>query len=95
MDLMPGEKILIGSDATSLVLTTHRVRYHTKSWSDTRLTSIMLEELCSCTMANTSKPLFLVLAVLFLLGGFFIRNNYGYQFGGDPLPIGVAVAVVL
>lgn len=72
MNDLPGEKIIIESDNTVLVLTTHRVRYDAMGkgtgWADrTELVSIMLEELAACAIMRTSYPILLLLALMGLL----------------------------
>ncbi|MDZ7268377.1 MAG: hypothetical protein ONB48_11655 [candidate division KSB1 bacterium] len=73
MTMMPYEKVLAQSGG--LVLTTHRTRVETQ----TQITSIMLEELCSCETRFASHPFLLILAGLFALGGL-LKSGIG---GGE------------
>lgn len=64
MTLMDDEKILFESDNKQFVLTTNRIRNKTKSWGKAYLTSIMLEEICSCSIKYKSLPILLILGIL-------------------------------
>ncbi len=93
LDLMPGEKVLLQSEAGTLILTTHRIRHQTEAFGYARIISIMLEELASCAMVRTSYPLFLVLAALCVAGGFLITvANRG---DAAPLGLGFVLALIL
>ena len=69
MNLMDDEKILWKSEQESLVLTTHRVRYHKESLGRAKLQSILLEELASCAIEGTTSPMYYVLAVVLIVLG--------------------------
>jgi hypothetical protein len=66
---LPGETILYSSTEAEFVVTSHRIRVDTKRWGQAQVTSIMLEELCSCELKYTSQPMLFVLAALTLLAG--------------------------
>jgi hypothetical protein len=66
---LPGETILYSSTEAEFVVTSHRIRIDTKRWGQAQVTSIMLEELCSCEVKYTSQPLLFVVAALSLLAG--------------------------
>ena len=89
--LMPDEKVVLQSEAGTLILTTHRIRHQTESFGDARIISIMLEELASCAMARTSYPLFLVLAALCAAVGLLltVANR------GDAAPLGIGLVLAL
>lgn len=71
MTMMPDENMLAQSGG--LVLTTHRIRVETQ----TQITSIMLEELCSCETRFASHSFLLTLAGLFAVFGLIITNLTG------------------
>ena len=58
MQLMSAEEILhrLKSSAAETTLTTHRLRYIEKSAGSVNITSIMLEEICSCGISYKSNP---------------------------------------
>lgn len=57
---------LFASD--SVILTTHRFRYETKMVGYAQISSIMLEQLASIEVTQTTTPALLVFAIFFLLG---------------------------
>ncbi len=65
MTTIPDEKVLLRSGG--LTLTTHRVRSEAERGGKMSITSIMLEELCSCEVRFTSYSLFLKLGGCLLL----------------------------
>lgn len=64
---LPNETRLLSSDDDRLILTTHRVRFQAKSFTFSRITSIMLDEVSACEVATRRRPWLLVWALLFLL----------------------------
>lgn len=75
----------MSSPGESLVLTTHRVRYHLKGSGGEQLQSIMLKEVASCAMQSKSRPLFLVLMGLSVLVGFYfsgVNSDINFLYGG-------------
>ncbi len=92
VNLMPGEKVLLESEAGTLVLTTHRIRHQTESFGYARIISIMLEELASCAMVRTSYPLFLVLGALCAAGGLLI--TVANRANAAPLGLGLVLALI-
>lgn len=64
MKLLRDEKVLVESDRGKLVLTTHRVRYESRFWGRAEIISIMLEDVCSCQITQTSKPAWMYSACL-------------------------------
>lgn len=62
MTTIPDEKVLLQSGG--LTLTTHRVRSEAERGGKMQITSIMLEELCSCEIRFTSNSLLLKLGGL-------------------------------
>jgi hypothetical protein len=72
MNVLPGEQIVseLKLDASRrLILTTHRVRAEAEGFGLSRMTSIMLEELCSCAITRLSSPAWLILAAILMIGG--------------------------
>jgi hypothetical protein len=90
VNLMPGEKVLLESDNGKLVLTSRRVSFEASAAGMAEFTSIMLEELASCQITHTSKPILLVLAVLSVLGGAYFNTSRD----STALVIGVIAAVL-
>jgi hypothetical protein len=85
MNLMPSEKVLLESTGKDLILTTHRVRYEFEALGFGEIRSIMLEELASCAMTRTSKPIFLIIAAICFLAGLSIGR--GLSAGGIVLAL--------
>lgn len=88
MNLLPGERIIVTSEAKELTLTTHRLRWDSRRWGEAQVTAIMLDELCSCEVTSVSQPILLILAALAAIGGFVIQNI-------AAIAIGITLAVVL
>lgn len=72
MTTIPDEKVLLQSGG--LTLTTHRVRSEAERGGKMQITSIMLEELCSCETRFTSHPFLLILAGLLAVAGLLSSN---------------------
>ncbi|MCK6560408.1 hypothetical protein HUU39_13590 [candidate division KSB1 bacterium] len=72
MTSMSDERILLRSGG--LTLTTHRVRSEAERGGKMQITSIMLEELCSCETRFTSHPFLLILAGLIAVAGLLSSN---------------------
>jgi hypothetical protein len=64
MNMLPGESIVLESEAKTLRLTTRRIRYHATEWGKADVVSIMPDEVASCGLIQTSYPLLLVLAAV-------------------------------
>jgi 1,4-dihydroxy-2-naphthoate octaprenyltransferase len=92
MNLMPNESVLLESEAKSLILTTHRVRYHVETFGNVAIRSIMLEELASCALVRSSNIIFLVLAGICFVLGLLVAAG-GRRMEG-ALVIGVILGVV-
>jgi hypothetical protein len=99
MHLLQNEQILLESDAKTLRLTTHRVRYHSTSWGSADLVSIMLEEVSSCGMLHRSFPILLGLAglalVLFLGGQFGGQQAASAGISGPEIRAGAILGAIL
>lgn len=83
MKYMPGEKVIFGSDSNKLILTTHRVRFESKTLGKKLLTSFMLEEIVSCTLIYRSHPSFIGIGAVFGIAGFYLVNyvNFSWAIG--------------
>ena len=92
MNLMVNETVLLEL-GKRLTLTSHRVRYESDAMGSEEIKSIMLDELASCAMTQTSNVILLVLALLVFLSGLFVSVSEARQEGA--LIIGVIFAVVL
>ena len=86
MKLIDGEEKILTSDNGELVLTTHRVRLDTKSLGKRKITSLLLQELCSCELSHRSYPALLLVALI----GFLVAVA-----GGSPDAMGIGVAITV
>jgi hypothetical protein len=93
MILMPNESVLLETEQKILILTTHRIRYQSEAFGSAEIRSIMLDELASCVMVQTSHIILLILAGICLLGGIVVTTSGPRNEGA--LMIGVLLAVVL
>ena len=75
MILMTDEKIIMEGDYKQIILTTHRIRQENKVWGNINITSIMLEQVNSCEYKKKSKPIYLIVGILFLISGYMYREN--------------------
>ena len=78
------------SDSETLTLTTHRLRFYSKEWGRARLTSIMLDQLCSCELHYKSYVVLLAVAMLAGLAMF-----AGLVGGQDSQPLACLVVALL
>lgn len=72
MQMLPDETVVLKSETGQLVLTSHRVRYHSESFGAANIVSIMLEQVASCGLVHSTAPLLLILAgfcALFVVAG--------------------------
>jgi hypothetical protein len=92
MKLMDDEKVVIETDRNLLVLTTHRLRYDAESIGSGELASIMLEQVASCSLLRKTRPLYMAVAVLFLLSSLYLLNKGGNTY--IP-PLVIAVIFIL
>jgi len=82
MKELEGEQILWQSKNKRLLLTTHRLREMHKSFFDSTIKSIMLEELTSCELRTIRQFRFLRQALFYFLainGAVFLLNNYLFK----------------
>jgi hypothetical protein len=79
MKYMPNEKVLFESDSKKLVLTTHRVRFESKTLGKKHLTSFMLEEVVSCKLIYHSHPSFIGVGTVFGIAGFYLVNYVDFS----------------
>lgn len=80
MELLKNEEVLMDGDNKQIVLTTHRIRQENKSFGQINIVSIMLEDVTSCEYVKTSKPIFLLIGILFNCFAFFIGFDKGEEF---------------
>ncbi|AFZ61237.1 hypothetical protein H6G54_02995 [Anabaena cylindrica FACHB-243] len=64
MKLIHDEEVIVEICSNQLVLTTHRIRYQTEIYGNVELTSIMLEEIASCSLVRKNHASLLVMALL-------------------------------
>lgn len=75
---LTGERVLREAGSAGklhFVLTTHRVRLEEQSIGRGTLVSIMLEEVASCTIAQRSNPLILVVGAIIAFFGLFYTSQ--------------------
>jgi len=72
MKYIPGEKVLFESDSNKFVLTSHRVRFESKTLGKKLVTSFMLEEVISCNLIYRSHPSFIGIGAVFGIAGFYL-----------------------
>ncbi|GAA5037802.1 hypothetical protein GCM10011506_36030 [Marivirga lumbricoides] len=71
MEYLPNESLLSNSDSNTIMLTTHRIRYQDSK----SLKSIVLDEVSGTEVKYISQPVFLLLALIAGVGGFFLINE--------------------
>ena len=91
MRLVQGETKLSESNDGTVVLTSHRIRLDQGAGSGRQFVSIALDQVASCSFANRSFPLLLLLAVLFALAGF---QMGGERTSGTTFLVGVGLAIL-
>ena len=92
MKLLPGERLLRESQPpVRLALTTHRVRLESQAFGSARITSIMLDQVASCSLSRTSQPIFLVIAALSVFVGL---GSTAANSDSNLLPVGVVAGLV-
>jgi len=77
MKLLPNELELVTSNENKIILTNHRIQMTDSVWGQSFFISIFLEDISSIETKYKSNLLFLILAVLFVLGGIFAAVNGG------------------
>ncbi len=90
MNVLPNESVILETDGGMLVLTTHRVRWDPKKASSGLITSIMLEEVCSCQVRYTTYPALFAVAALAIVAGAMLNSHSD----STPMVVGVVVAIV-
>ncbi len=88
IDLLPDEQVVMTSDEELLTLTTKRVRYHGEAFGTSRIISITLDAVASCGVITQRFPLFLLFAVVALIGA-------GFAPSSDAQTVLVGVGIVL
>jgi hypothetical protein len=92
MELLDEETIISETDFEHLTLTTHRVRYDQRTSDATRIVSITLDAVSSCSVASKSHPILLLLAVAALLLGVFLLNTGTEE---SNIPNGLIIASIV
>ncbi|HEU0086436.1 MAG TPA: hypothetical protein VFQ77_02080 [Pseudonocardiaceae bacterium] len=75
MRQLAGEQSL--ANISDVILTSHRVRLTSQAVGSNEVISIMLDELASCGLTRTSKPIFLILAGISALFGIYLASGFG------------------
>lgn len=68
--LLNNEQIITQSDSNIITLTNLRLRYSDTQWGRSHMISIMLEKISSIEMHYRSRIILIILAIIFVLGGF-------------------------
>lgn len=77
MELLSNEKTIQESANGQLVLTTHRVRFDGKNTTgETKIVGIMLDEVSSCELTVKSRPVLLLLAIIFIIVAFTVDGSF-------------------
>jgi len=92
MKLLPGEQIILQSEPKSVTLTTFRIRSEHDTTGSGEVISILLEEVASCALKRSSRPVFLVLAALSFLASFMIAS--GTYNGPSIIFMGAIIGVI-
>lgn len=92
MKLLPSEEIISKSESGILILTTYRLRYAEKGEHSSDFSSVMLESISSVEVKYLSQPIYLVLGVIFTLGGFSLMQQ-GEEFGIVSIAIGLGFGI--
>ncbi len=88
MNLMQDEKILLRLDDAVLVLTNYRIRYNGNQWGKREVISIMLEDLTSCEIMYTTKPVLILVSMLIAFASLM------FDLTATELIVGLVVACV-
>ncbi|ASU32334.1 hypothetical protein [Mucilaginibacter xinganensis] len=93
--LLKGEILLSYSDEEIITLTTHRVRYKSKSWGQSKFISIMLEKISSLQVVYISYPFLLIIGIIMSIMGFVtgLTNNYSSGIMSLSIIPGVVFAI--
>lgn len=75
MLLLPGERMLMESSGKVLTLTSSRVRYDAKERGSSKVISITLDAVSSCSLATRSYPMLLILCALAGIVGVILASN--------------------
>ena len=80
MNLINNETVVMeaGGEKVFIILTSHRIRQESKSWSNLQIKSISLEHISSCEYQKTSKPILLILGILGIIFGWYYIASYYY-----------------
>jgi hypothetical protein len=88
---MNNEKAIIKSDTGEFLLTNRKVRFTVKYWGQMSVTSIMLNKISSVEFKFQSSYIFLALAVITLIIGYFSGNQDGLLYG---IALGIIFAII-
>lgn len=92
--LLPSEKMISESKNGLITLTTHRIRYYSKSMQSAHLIGIMLHNISSVRLAYRSKPLFLILALTGFATGAWLLYSENDESFIIPMAVGLFLLVV-
>jgi hypothetical protein len=89
--LLSDENLITESDNKEILLTSHRIRYFSKSWGKTKVISMMLENISSIEVHYSSNIIILAAGCIFILAGLIAGGNDQ----GDPMILGLIVGSLL
>jgi hypothetical protein len=81
MNLLPEEEILSNNEILGLTLTSHRIRSQTDSFNTNFMTSIMLENVASISVARFTNPWLIGTGFFSIFIGFLSANNSSTSLG--------------
>ncbi|MFN8750130.1 MAG: hypothetical protein ACK5ZE_21305 [Pseudanabaena sp.] len=81
MNLLPEEEILSNNEILGLTLSSHRIRSQTDSFNTNFMTSIMLENVASISVARFTNPWLIAMGFFSIFIGFLSANNSSTSLG--------------
>ncbi len=79
MKLLPNEEKLITSNENKIILTNHRIQMTDSVWGQSFTISIFLEDISSLEIKYKSNIIFIILGVIYLLGGVYMARQGGSE----------------
>jgi hypothetical protein len=79
------EKIILEANTGGFLLTTRKVRFRAREVGRAKVISIMLEHITSCEIDRRSNPLYILLAIIALMGSIWYmeksQESYWFVYG--------------
>jgi len=77
MKLLPNEEKVLTSNEDKIILTNYRIQMTDSEWGQSFNISIFLEDISSIEVKYKSYIFLLILAVICVLGGFYLASQHG------------------